>query len=162
MEPATILLWLCVAALILGGLAGAILPAIPGVPLVVAGAWLGAWIDDYARVGGWTVVFIGVLGAIAMAMDLIATALGAKKVGASRQAVTGAAVGTFVGVFFGLPGIVLGPFVGAVVGEVLARGNLEQAMSVGVGTWMGLLFGTLAKLALSLVMVGVFAFAYFV
>ena len=162
MEPATILLWLCAAALILVGLAGAVLPAIPGVPLVFAGVWLGAWIDDYARVGGWTVVVIGVLGAIAMAMDLVATALGAKKVGASRQAITGAAVGTFVGVFFGLPGIVLGPFVGAVVGEVLARGNLEQAMSVGVGTWMGLLFGTLAKLALSLVMVGVFAFAYFV
>jgi len=162
MELTEILLWLLAGALILVGLAGAVLPAIPGVPLVVAGAWLGAWLDDYTRVSGWTVLVIGVLGAIAMAMDFIATALGAKKVGASHQAVTGAAVGTLVGVFFGLPGIVLGPFVGAVVGEVLARGNLEQAMSVGVGTWMGLLFGTLAKLALSLVMVGVLVFAYFV
>jgi uncharacterized protein YqgC (DUF456 family) len=162
MEPTTILLWLLVAALILAGLAGAVLPAIPGVPLVFAGVWLGASIDDYTRISAWTVVAVGVLGAIAMAMDLIASALGAKKVGASRQAVTGAALGTFAGLFFGLPGIVLGPFVGAVVGEVMARGSLEQAMSVGVGTWLGLLFGTLAKLALSLVMVGVFAFAYFV
>jgi uncharacterized protein YqgC (DUF456 family) len=162
MEPTTILLWLLVAALILAGLAGAVLPAIPGVPLVFAGVWLGAFIDDYTRIGVWTVVVVGVLGAIAMAMDFIASALGAKKVGASRQAIAGAALGTFAGLFFGFPGIVLGPFVGAVVGEVMARGNLEQAMGVGVGTWLGLLFGTLAKLALSLVMVGVFGFAYFV
>ena len=161
MEPATLLLWLLAATLILAGLAGAILPAIPGVPLVFAGLWLGAWIDDYARVGVGTVIALGVLAAVALAMDFIATALGAKKVGASRQAIAGAALGTFAGLFFGLPGIVLGPFVGAVVGEVLARGSVEQAMSVGVGTWLGLLFGTLAKLALSLVMAGVFLFAYF-
>lgn len=161
MEPATLLLWLLAVLLILAGLAGAVLPAIPGVPLVFAGLWLGAWIDDYARVGVGTVIALGVLAAVALAMDFIATALGAKRVGASRQAIAGAALGTFAGLFFGLPGIVLGPFVGAVIGEVLARGSLEQAMSVGVGTWLGLLFGTLAKLALSLVMAGVFLFAYF-
>ena len=162
MDPTTVLLWLAAAALVLVGLAGAVLPAIPGVPLVFAGLWFGAWIDDYARVSGGTLVVLGVLTVLAMGVDLAATALGAKRVGASRQAIAGAAIGTLVGVFFGPIGLVLGPFVGAVAGELAARGSLEQATNVGVATWMGLLFGTLAKLALSLAMLGVFAAAYFI
>jgi uncharacterized protein YqgC (DUF456 family) len=158
----TALLWLLVALLVVVGFAGAVLPAIPGVPLVFAGLWLGAWIDDYQRVSGWTVGVLGVLTLIAMAVDLIATALGAKKVGASRQAIAGAVIGTFAGLFFGgLVGVLVGPFVGAVIGELIARGRMDRAMDVGVATWMGLLFGTLAKLALSLAMVGVFVGAYF-
>jgi uncharacterized protein YqgC (DUF456 family) len=161
MDPVTILLWLLVVALILIGLAGAVLPAIPGVPLVFAGLWLAAWIDGYARVGGWTLGVLGVQTLLAMSVDLVATALGAKKVGASRHAIAGAAIGTFVGLFFGLLGLLLGPFIGAVAGEMMARGKMGQAMDVGVATWIGLLFGTLAKLALSLAMVGVLVFAYF-
>jgi uncharacterized protein YqgC (DUF456 family) len=158
----TALLWLLVALLVVVGFAGAVLPAIPGVPLVFAGLWLGAWIDGYQMVSGWTVGVLGVLTLIAMAVDLIATALGAKKVGASRQAIAGAVIGTFAGLFFGgLVGVLIGPFVGAVIGELIARGRMDRAMDVGVATWMGLLFGTLAKLALSLAMVGVFAGAYF-
>ena len=159
----TALLWLLVVALVVVGFAGAVLPAIPGVPLVFAGLWLGAWIDDYQMVSGWTVGVLGVLSLIAMAIDLIATALGAKKVGASRQAIAGAMIGTFAGLFFGgLLGVLIGPFVGAVAGELLARGNTDRAMDVGIATWMGLLFGTLAKLALSLAMIGVFVGAYFI
>lgn len=159
----TALLWLAVAALVLVGLAGAVLPALPGVPLVLAGLWLGAWIDGYRMVSGWTVGVLAILTLIAMAVDLIATALGAKKVGASRQAIAGAMIGTFAGLFFGgLVGVLIGPFVGAVAGELIARGRMGQAMDVGVATWMGLLFGTLAKLALSLAMVGIFVGAYFI
>jgi uncharacterized protein len=161
MDPVTVLLWLLVVALVLVGLAGAVLPALPGVPLVFAGLWLAAWIDGYANVSGWTVGVLGVLTLLAVAVDFVATALGAKRVGASRQAIAGAALGTFVGVFFGLPGLLLGPFIGAVGGEMIARGRMGQAMDVGIATWMGLLFGTLAKLALSLAMVGLFVFAYF-
>lgn len=155
------MLWLLAGALVLAGLAGAVLPALPGVPLVFGGLWLAAWIDDYARVSGWTLGVLGVLTVIALGVDFAATALGAKKVGASRQAIAGAALGTFVGIFFGLPGLLLGPFIGAVAGELAARGHVGQAMDVGVATWMGLLFGTLAKLALSLAMVGIFVAAYF-
>jgi uncharacterized protein YqgC (DUF456 family) len=159
----TALLWLAVAALVLAGLAGAVLPALPGVPLVLAGLWLGAWIDGYQMVSGWTVGVLAILTLIAMAVDLIATALGAKKVGASRQAIAGAMIGTFAGLFFGgLLGVLIGPFVGAVAGELIARGRMGQAMDVGVATWMGLLFGTLAKLALSLAMVGIFVGAYLI
>ena len=158
----TALLWLLVVALVLIGLAGAVLPAIPGVPLVFAGLWLGAWIDDYREVDAWWIWVFGVLTLVAIAVDLIATALGAKKVGASRQAIAGAVIGTFAGLFVGGPiGVLVGPFVGAVVGEMLARGSLDRAMDVGVATWMGFLFGTLAKIALSLAMVGIFIGAYF-
>ena len=159
----TALLWLAVAALVLAGLAGAVLPALPGVPLVLAGLWLGAWIDGYQMVSGWTVGVLAILTLIAMAVDLIATALGAKRVGASRQAIAGAMIGTFAGLFFGgLIGVLVGPFVGAVIGELIARGRVDQAMDVGAATWMGLLFGTLAKLALSLAMVGIFVGAYLI
>ena len=161
MEPVTLLLWLLVAVLIILGLAGAILPAIPGVPLVFAGLWLAAWIDHYTKVGVITLVILGVLCIAALAVDWIASSMGTKRVGASPQAISGAALGTFFGAFLGLPGLLLGPFIGAVAGEVLVRGSLEQAARVGLATWMGLLFGTLAKLALSLTMVGVFAVSYF-
>lgn len=157
----TALLWLAVVLLILVGLAGSVLPAMPGVPLVFAGLWLGAWIDNYQEVDARWIWLFGVLTLVAMAVDLIATALGAKKVGASRQAVTGAVIGTVAGLFLGgLIGVLIGPFVGAVAGELVARGGIDRAMDVGIATWMGFLFGTLVKLALSLAMIGVFVGAY--
>jgi uncharacterized protein len=162
MEPTTVLLWLLVAALVLIGLAGAVLPALPGVPLVFAGLWLGAWIDDYRQVSGLTVGVLGALTVLALIVDFAASALGAKRVGASRQAVAGAAIGAVVGIFFGLPGLLLGPFIGAVAGELAARGDMDRAAQVGLATWMGLLFGTLAKLSLSLAMLGIFIAAYFI
>jgi len=161
MEPATLLLWLLSLLLVLAGLAGAVLPLIPGAPLVFAGLWLAAWIDGYARVSGLTVAMLGILVVLALLTDLVAAALGAKRVGASPRAIAGAALGTLAGLFFGLPGLLLGPFVGAVIGELTVRPGVDRAARVGIATWIGLLFGTLAKLALSLAMVGVFALAYF-
>ncbi|MFP5357798.1 MAG: DUF456 domain-containing protein [Gammaproteobacteria bacterium] len=157
----TILLWLAVFALIAVGLAGTVLPALPGVPMIFLGVWLAAWIDGYERIGGLTLTILGLLTAVAVAVDFIASALGARRVGASRQAITGSVLGSLIGIFFGLPGLLLGPFIGAVVGELSARGGLRQAAEVGVATWVGLLFGTLAKLALSLAMLFTFALAYF-
>ncbi|WP_281784001.1 DUF456 domain-containing protein [Sinimarinibacterium flocculans] len=162
MDPIVIvLLWLTVVALVALGIAGAVLPALPGVPMVFAGLWLGAWIDGYARIGTGTLIVLGVLTALSLLIDFVASALGAKRVGASPKAVTGAVLGSLVGLFFGLPGIILGPFIGAVLGELATQRNFDQATRVGIATWMGLLFGTIAKLVTSLVMVGIFVFAYF-
>lgn len=162
MDPIVIaLLWLAAVALIAIGIAGAVLPALPGVPMVFIGLWLGAWIDGYSRVGTGTLIVLGILTALALLIDFVASALGAKRVGASAKAVTGAVLGSIVGLFFGLPGIILGPFVGAVLGELAAQRNLDHATRVGIATWLGLLFGTIAKLVVSLVMVGIFVFAYF-
>jgi len=91
-----------------------------------------------------------------MALDLLAGALGAKRVGASRQAVWGALAGTLIGVFFGLPGVLLGPFLGAVVGELAAGNSVQRSTHVGAGAWMGLIFGTMIKLVSSLIMMALF------
>lgn len=162
MEIGILLCWLLVVALVLAGLAGTVLPVIPGVPLIFAGLWLAAWLEHYEKVGVLTVALLGVLTVLAMGVDFLATALGAKKAGASRQAMVGSVLGGVVGLFFGLPGLLLGPFIGAAIGEFTARGGWRQASVVGFGTWLGLLFGALAKLALSLTMLGVFALAYVV
>ena len=155
------LLWGLAAALVLIGLAGTLLPALPGVPFVFFGLVVAAWIGDFQRIGWPTLTILGVLTVIAIVVDLVATLLGAKRVGASKLALLGAAIGGVAGLFFGIVGIFVFPFVGAVVGEFIARNELGQAAKVGVATWLGLLFGALAKLALALTMIGVFVIAYF-
>jgi uncharacterized protein len=154
------LYFILAAILILAGLAGAVLPALPGVPLVFAGMWLAAWADHFQHVGLWTLIILGALSAIALLIDFVASILGAKRVGASGRALWGASIGTLVGLFFGLPGLLLGPFAGAVIGEISAGSRVDKATRVGLATWLGLLFGTLAKLALCFTMLGIFAFAF--
>lgn len=155
-------MWVLAVVLILTGLAGSVLPALPGVPLVFGGLLVAAWADDFERVTWLTLVFLGLLTLASFLIDFAATALGAQRVGATRLAIAGALLGTLAGVFLGIPGLVLGPFVGAVAGELISHGKVEQATRAGVATWIGLVFGTLAKLALVFTMLGVFAFAYFV
>jgi uncharacterized protein YqgC (DUF456 family) len=162
MTTLDIVLYTLAAELVLAGLAGAILPVLPGVPLIFGGLWLAAWVDGYQHAGLWTLLAIAVLGALAMLLDFVAGMLGAKRVGASGAAVWGALLGTVVGIFFGLPGLLLGPFVGALAGELSSGGSVLRSAQVGVGTWIGLLLGTLAKLVLSFAMIGVFAFALLV
>jgi hypothetical protein len=154
-------LWILAALLVAGGLAGSVLPALPGVPLVFAGLLLGAWADDFQRVSWLTLTLLGLLTLASFAIDFLATALGARRVGATKLAVVGAMLGTLGGLFLGLPGLVIGPFAGAVAGEMLSHGKVEQATRAGFATWMGLVFGTLTKLALVFTMLGIFAAAYF-
>ena len=138
------------------------LPALPGVPLVFGGLLVAAWADDFQRVGWVVLALLGLLTWPRLAIELLATALGAKRVGATKLAVIGAALGTLLGIFLGIPGLILGPFVGAVAGEMLSHGEWRKATQAGVATWIGLLFGTLAKLALVFTMLGIFLFAYLV
>ena len=145
--------------LIVLGLAGTVLPVLPGTLLVWAGIVLGAWIDDFARVSVTTVVVISVLGVVAWALDYAAGLLGAQKAGASKQALLGAAVGTVVGLFMGLVGVLFMPLVGAAVGEYMARKDQARAVKVGLATWVGIMLGLLAKVVLAFIMVGVFAAA---
>lgn len=161
MPPEQILLWLLAGALVLIGLAGTILPALPGVPFVFGGLLVAAWLGDFQRIGWPTLTILAVLTALAILVDLLASVLGAKKVGASKLALLGAAIGSVAGIFFGLVGIFIFPFIGAIAGELIARRELGQAAKAGLATWLGLLFGALAKLALALTMLGVFVIAYF-
>jgi uncharacterized protein YqgC (DUF456 family) len=152
-------LWIVAFALIAVGVAGTVLPALPGAILVFAGVLLAAWIDGFARVSGWTVAVVGVLTLLAWATDYVAAALGAKRVGASGAAVWGAALGTLAGVFTGFVGLLFLPLVGAAIGQYYAERDLRRAGHVGVATWIGLLVGTAVKLALVFAMVGIFAAA---
>ena len=157
---AAILLWVLAGLLVVVGLAGTILPALPGVPLVFMGLLIAAWIGDFQKIGWPTLTILAALTALAVAADLVAALFGANRAGASRLALLGAAIGSIVGLFFGLIGIFVLPFVGAVIGELIARQRLGQATRVGFATWLGLLIGALAKLSLAVTMLGVFVIAY--
>lgn len=146
--------------LVLVGLAGTVLPALPGLPLVFAGMLLGAWAGDFEYIGIPVLVVLGLLTLFSLVVDFWATALGAKRVGASRLAVAGAVIGTFVGIFFGFIGLFAGPFIGALAGEMLHSRRVGHATRVGFGTWMGVVFGTVLKLALAFTMVGLFVLAW--
>ena len=153
------LLWALSALLIVAGLAGTVLPALPGTAFVLAGILLGAWIDDFTRVPVWVVGLCTALAVLAWVLDYAAGLLGARRAGASKQALIGAAVGTVVGLFMGLVGVLFMPLVGAAVGEYLARKDQRQALNVGVATWLGIMAGLLAKVVLACMMIGIFIIA---
>jgi uncharacterized protein YqgC (DUF456 family) len=154
-----IALYVLAALLIVGGMAGAVLPTLPGIPMLFGGIWLAAAVDHYRHLGMWWLLIIGALGCVGVIVDFIASALGARRVGASRLALWGASIGTVIGMFFGVPGLLLGPFVGALLGELASGNSVLRSAHVGVGTWLGLLFGTLLKLVISFVMIGLFGLA---
>jgi hypothetical protein len=158
----TTLLWILTTLLVLTGLIGMVLPALPGTPLIFLGLLMAAWIDDFAKVGGLTVALLGALAALAWLVDYVAASLGAKRAGASAIAIVGAVLGTVVGIFFGIAGLLLGPLLGAVAGELISGRDHWQAARAGLATWVGMVFGLAAKLALGFTMIGVFATAYFV
>jgi uncharacterized protein YqgC (DUF456 family) len=157
MHALDIVLYGLAVLLMLAGLAGAILPALPGIPILYAGIWLAAGTDGYAHIGVWWLIGIALVGAFGMLMDLVAGVFGARRVGATPAALWGSAIGTVVGLFLGIPGLILGPFIGALAGEMLSGSSVLRSTHVGMGTWVGLLLGTLVKLVVSFAMLGMFA-----
>jgi uncharacterized protein len=152
--------WVLAIALIVVGVIGTVLPVLPGAAIMFGGMLLAAWIDNFQRIGWITLTILGLLTVLVFVIDIVAAFFGAKRVGASRLALAGAAVGTIVGMFFGIVGIVIAPFVGAVIGELIARAQVERAVRVGFGTWLGMAMGALAKIAVVLAMLGVFVTSY--
>ena len=141
-------------------LATLVLPPMPWLLLILLGGWwlrrsrplgrtllltgvaLGAWIDDFARVGVGVIAVTAGLAVLAWVLDTVAALMGARRAGASPQALVGAAIGTVVGLFMGLVGVLFMPFVGAVAGELLAHRDQQRALKVGVGTSLGIVLGT--------------------
>lgn len=148
------------AILVLAGIAGTVLPAIPGVPLVFVGLLVAAWAEGFQKVGWITLTILGVLTLFSFGLDFLASSVGAKRVGASWLALVLSAVGAIAGLFFSLPGLILGPFLGAFLGEYLAKRDWRQARRVGFGTWLGMVLAIAGKLALIFTMVGIFLMAY--
>jgi uncharacterized protein len=153
-------LWVLAIALIVIGVIGTVVPGIPGVGVIFGGMLLAAWIDGFTEIGWTTIIILGVLTALAFAADILGSLLGAKRVGASKLALLGAAIGALVGIFFDFIGILIAPFIGAVVGELISQRQLAPAARVGFATWIGLALGALAKIALVFMMLGVFITSY--
>lgn len=156
---AEVLLWLLCVLLIVAGVAGTILPALPGTAFVLAGVVLGAWIGDFQQVGSGMLWLIGGLAVLSWVLEYVAGLLGAQRAGASREALIGAAIGTVVGLFMGIVGVLFMPLVGAAAGEYLARRDHGRALNVGVSTWIGMMVGMIAKVVLAFVMIGLFIVA---
>jgi uncharacterized protein YqgC (DUF456 family) len=154
-----VLLWIVGVTLIAIGIAGIVFPALPGHVLIFAGLLMAAWANDFTRVGPWTLAVIGLIGAASYTVDLVAAALGARHVGASKRAVVGAALGTLLGIPLGIPGVLLGPLLGAVLGELSVNRQLGRAAGVGMAAWIGFLIGTALKVALAFLMIGIFVVA---
>jgi uncharacterized protein YqgC (DUF456 family) len=154
LETVTIVLWIAAGVLIVIGALGLVLPVLPGAPLIFIGALLAAWAEDFQYLGLWSLIVLGVLSLLAVAVDFIASAFGAKRFGASGRAIAGATIGAIVGLFFGVAGVLVGPFIGAVVGELTVRRNLAAASRAGVGAALGLALGAAAKLAIAFAMIG--------
>jgi uncharacterized protein len=152
-------LWILAGAMVLAGMAGTVLPVMPGPALVFAGILIGAWAEDFQRISGWTVMVAGLLTILAWGADYVSAMLGAKRAGASRQAIVGALIGTVLGVFSGLWGLLFMPLAGAAIGEYLADRDAARAAHVGISTWIGLMVGTVFKVAVTFIMVGLFIFA---
>ena len=158
MEPWV--LYLLAALIVVVGLVGTILPVIPGALLVFGGLFLAAWAEDFTHVGWIAISIIGVLGALSWVVDFVASVHGAKRLGASPLALLGATLGGIGGIFLGIAGMILGPFVGAVIGELLARGGPAKAAKVGLGTWLGLIVAAVLKVFLAFMMIATFFIAY--
>ena len=153
-----ILLWSLAALLIGSGIAGLALPALPGAPLLFLGFVMAAWIDDFVYIGTPTLIVFAALALLTYLIDVVSGLLGAKRFDASRRAMVGAGIGALVGLFFGLPGILLGPFAGAVIGELSQRRNWKEAGWSGLGTTLGMLAGAVIKLTIAFAMLGWFLF----
>lgn len=155
------ILYLLAALLVVVGIAGIALPALPGIPLVFLGLLLAAWADGFVHVGWPTLLVLALLTVLSFVVDILATVVGAKRVGASRKALWGTFVGSIAGLFFMPIGLFLGPLVGALVGEYWHTRELGRSTRVGLSTWLGILLGLALKLALVVAMLGLFAFAWF-
>ncbi|MCG7657228.1 DUF456 domain-containing protein [Wielerella bovis] len=147
-----LLIFLALFLLILGAL-GTVFPALPGLPLMFAGAWLIAYSQDYQIVGSFSLLILLAVTLFGMAMDFVAGLLGAKYTGASKEALWGAFIGGIAGIFFTPAGLILGPLIGAAVGEFADKRNVWLAGKVGIGTLIGFMIGMVAKIGAALVIV---------
>ena len=148
------------AALILIGLLGTVLPVLPGIPLAFIGMLLAAWVGGFKEISVLTIVILALLTLCSVAIDFLASAIGAKRAGASKMAIVGAGIGSLLGaLFFSLPGLILGPFIGVLAVETAKGKGVREASKIGFATWLGMVVGVVLKIGLAFAMLGIFLFA---
>jgi uncharacterized protein YqgC (DUF456 family) len=156
MHDQSIILWIIAVILTFTGLAGLLLPIVPGAPVLFLGLLLGAWAEDFHHIGFWTLLILAAMAALTYVVEFVASVVGVKKYGGSNRAMAGAALGGIVGIFLGIPGILFGPFVGAVLGELSLQRSLDEASRAGIGTVVGMAIGMAGKFAIGIAMIGLF------
>jgi len=157
-----LVIWALAVVLVVLGVAGVVLPALPGTVLIFAGLLLAAWADGFVRVGAGTIILLGILTVASYFVDVATMAFGMRRLGTTKRAMAGAAIGSAAGLFFGLPGLVIGPFAGAVLGELTAHRDVGRAGRAGIAAWIGFLIGTVVKVGIAFAMVGIFLTVWFV
>lgn len=146
--------YILVAALLIVGVAGSVLPLLPGTPLILAAALLHGLVSDFSPIGPGRLLLLAGLAALAYVLEYVASAVGVKKFGGSVWAIVGAIAGAAVGLFFGPPGLVIGPIVGAVAAELIKSGEVEHSLKAGFGALVGIVVAILGRFALAFAMVG--------
>jgi uncharacterized protein len=139
------------------GLLGTILPMIPGSPIVLAAAILHRLYFGPNGANIWVLVLLGLLVLLSMGLEYLATSVGAKRLGGSWKGMLGAVIGGIVGLFFNLPGVLLGPFIGAFLFELIGDYEYKRALRAGAGATLGLLIGAVGKFSVCVVMIALFS-----
>ena len=139
------------------GLVGSVVPGLPGTPVVLLAAIGHRLCFGQASASTLVLIVLGLLTVVSLVCDYLATILGAKKFGATWRGAFGAVVGGLIGLFFGLPGMILGPFLGATLLEMLGDKKFKAALKAGAGAVVGLLLGIIGKFAICVIMIALFA-----
>lgn len=150
----TVLIILALVLLFLG-LLGCVLPAIPGPPLSYAGLLCFHFAMDSFTLNA--LIIYGVITLIVTALDFIIPVWGAKVFGATRQGVYGSIIGMIAGIFLTPVGMIAGLLIGAIVGDMVGGRKLEDAVGSGLGTFLG----TMAAMAVKLIVSGIMTFLVF-
>jgi uncharacterized protein len=144
--------WLVLGFILMAiGILGCLLPLLPGPPL----AFVALLIQQLRTDQPFTAKFLwiwGIITVVVTALDYIIPVYGTRKYGGSSYGVWGCTIGLIAGIWMGPLGIIVGPFLGAFIGELIARNNSENALKAAWGSFVGFLFGTLLKLIACLVM----------
>jgi uncharacterized protein YqgC (DUF456 family) len=162
MNEQSLILWIIGAILTFIGLAGLLLPIVPGAPVLFLGLLLGAWAENFRYIGLGTLLLLAAMAALTYLVEFLASIFGVKKFGGSNRAMIGAAIGGIAGMFLGIPGILLGPFAGAVIGELSLQRSLDEASRAGFGTVVGMAIGLAGKFAIGIAMIGLFLIKRFI
>ena len=153
--------WVIAGLLVVIGFAGLVLPILPGIVFIFSGLLLAAWIDNFELVSKTTMVVIGIISLFAWAVDFFASYFTVKQAKASRLALIGTILGALFGILGGVVGLIIGPIIGAAIGEFIARRNSGDATRVGIAAGLGFVLALTTKLVLAIVVLSVFAYAYY-
>lgn len=144
-------------AVVLIGLAGTLLPWLPGIPLIFVGYVVWGFASGWRDYGVNIIVILGVVTVVVLLLDYVAGVIGAKKYGASRWGTWGAIIGGIIGlIFFNILGLILGPLAGAVAGELFSGRTQRDAWRAGWGAFVGIMAGGLIRITVAVIMAVLF------